>query len=66
VHLKSSKNIQENPNPKNAMNKPKAKQKKASSRQDRGSNLPWGVRVMEQLPFPDCDFFAFIICRERN
>jgi hypothetical protein len=28
VHPKSSKNIQENPNPKNAMNKPKAKKKR--------------------------------------
>jgi hypothetical protein len=63
VHPKSSKNIQENPNPKNAMNKPKAKKKHEADRIDEATFL-WVSELWSSFLSPIAIFFAFIICGE--
>jgi hypothetical protein len=58
VHPKSSKNIQQNPNPKNAMNKPKAKKKHQADRIDEATFL-WVSELWSSFLSPIAIFFAF-------
>jgi hypothetical protein len=59
--------MQENPNPKNAMNKPKAKKKKHQADRIEEATFLWVSELWSSFLSPlIVIFFAFIICGEWN